>query len=189
LEGRSDVTTYYRLDWKVSPPDPSLSNTGDCPDLGVSWTMGARFARALPEPIVCSLNPKRGPKLRDLYLVDIPLFSGRLLEALRGAGVANLDSYAAELRSPSGEMHRGYFAVNVIGIVACAEMSRSEAVPGLPAPLIEFTRLVVDSGKAHGRDFFRLGENSLYILMSERIKDALDGHRFEGLAVETVETV
>ena len=41
---------YYRLDWKVVPPDPSLSNTGSCPNLGVPWTTGVPSGKPI-EPV------------------------------------------------------------------------------------------------------------------------------------------
>lgn len=180
---------YYRLDWRVVPSDPSLANTGRCPDLGIPWTMGVRVAKPVREPIACELNPARGRTLRDAFLTDIPLFSTRLLEALGAAGVDNLQSYAATVRTPEGQVHSNYRAVNIVGAIACASLEKSEVLPGTEAPMMEFARLVLDEKRALGAKFFRLAENTLCILVSHEVKLALDPLRLVGVSLEAVESV
>lgn len=178
---------YFRLDWKIVPPDRSLANTGTCPDLGVPWTMGMKLP-PLPEPIVCELNPARGRRMRDMFLTDIPLFSDRLLELLGACGVDNLDTYQAEIRSPEGEQYTNYRAVNILGLVSCADLRASEYLRGSEAPMIEFQRLVIDEKRAMGLPMFRLAESSLFILVSDCVKERLEAAGLVGVRLEAIAT-
>jgi hypothetical protein len=179
---------YYRLNWELSR-DPSLRDVEKCPDLGVPWTMGRKFKKSLPELIVCTLGSTGEPTMSDIYLTHIPLFSDHLLSALKAAGIDNFDAYRAELVSPRGKLFPNYFAVNILGLVQCAHMQESQFLPDLPAPLIEFTHLVIDAKRAAGQEFFRLGQNSLYIVISERVAKLLNGQNLVGVGISPIDTV
>lgn len=166
---------YYRLDWKA-PRGTDFANTLDSPPSPVPWTMGTLHDEVrypVPQPLVCNLHPRRGRELRDVFLVDIPLFSARMLEVLHHHGVNNLQRFDAVLRAPDGTLHEGYEAVNLVGLVACADMERSRYLPGSSPPLVEFSELVIDERKAGGAPFFRLAESSLVILVSEPLQRAM----------------
>ena len=179
---------YFRLDWKVTPPDHSLANTDTCPELDIPWTMGIKYPDTLPEPIICPLHPKRGRTMRDMFLTDIPLFSDKLITCLLRAGVDNFDTYVAELHSPEGKVYTNYRAVNIIGTVGCANLDKSIFLPNTEPPMIAFSHLVIDEQRALNRDLFRLAENTLYILVSQRIKKALDIAGCVGIRLEAVES-
>jgi hypothetical protein len=177
---------YFELDWKVS--DTELSNTGRCDDPRVSWTMGVRWERPVAQPIRCELNPKRGPKLRDAYLINIPLFSRRLLDAIRSVGVDNLQTFDAELTDLSGQVHTDYKAVNIIGAISCADLEQSQFQQPEGYPFINFQRLVIDARKARGLDLFRLGEHPARIILSARAAMAVRALDPVGVALIAVET-
>jgi hypothetical protein len=179
---------YYRLDWKVSPPDPELANTGTCNDVGVPWTMGVRYPETVSGPVVCKLHPKRGRKMRDVFLVDVPLFSQKILQCLQDLGIGNLELYDAEIHSPEGEVFAGYKAVNIVGTLACADLSQSEYLPDSEPPMMAFSKLVIDEEKARSMDIFRLAEDTLYILISERVHSALDELDLTGVSMTPMET-
>lgn len=164
---------FYELSWKVSPPDQELSNTGRCDDTRVPWTMGLLESRAIKQPIQCQLNPKRGAKLRDAYLIDIPLFTERFIDVLRKSGVNNFQTFDVELVDLAGNTHRNYKAVNIIGTIHCADLVLSEYSQTQGNPTTDFTTLVLDFMKVRNLDFFRLGENSRIIILSERVGNAL----------------
>jgi len=178
---------YFELDWKVVPADPDLANTGKCDNTGVPWSMGAHYAREVRQPIQCELNPKRGSKLRDAFLIDIPLFSERLLAAIRGAGVDNLQCFDAEIRDLSGQVHRNYRAVNILGAVKCADLTRSQFVQNPGSPFIEFTHLVLDGAKVRGMDLLRLGERPGRIMLSARVAKAIQAIEPIGITLLPVE--
>jgi hypothetical protein len=163
----------FELDWKVVPPDPELSNTGKCEDARVPWSMGVLWNKPVRQPIRCALNPRRGPKLRDAYFIDIPLFSPRLLKAVQSIGVDNLQLFDCELVDLAGEVHSHYKAVNIIGAVKCADMAASEHRQVAGAAFIDFTKLVIDNRKVLGLDLFRLGERPGRIITSDRLATAI----------------
>ena len=121
--------------------------------------------------------------MRDLFLVDIPLFSDRFLTVLNDFGVTNLQIFPAELHHQDGTVYRGYKAVNIIGLVACADLDRSTYIAGMPAPVMDFTDLVIDEAKAQSLDFFRLGENTLVIMVSEGLKQAIEAAGLTGFTL------
>lgn len=71
-------------------------------------------------------------------------------------------------------------AVNILGLVAAADMSRSVATvhDGIPLIDVSFDSLVVDSSKAGGFLFFRLAENNGTVLVHRRVKEFLQQHGF-----------
>lgn len=177
---------YYRLDTRVSPRDPDLANTLTSHDNEVPWSMGSKIVKPVPEKIKVSLNPERGRKMRDLFLIDVSLFSDRLLSALHSAGVDNLQIFDAEIHSPEGDVFPNYKAVNIIGLVSCADLSKSTYLPESEPPLMEFSNLVIDESKIGGQDFFRLAEDSLYILASERVKEKIEQAHLVGLSLTPI---
>lgn len=178
---------YYQLDWRVKGTE-EYSNTDDSPRTRVPWTMGIMYPRQVPQPVVCNLNPERGNKLRDVYLVDLPLFSNRMVKLLEDNGVSNLQCFAGGVREPDGKLHENYQAVNIVGLVSCADLTLSEYLPGTEPPLMGFSKLVIDESKIGANEFFRVQENSLYILVSERLKKAIDEAGFEGFTLNPVES-
>ncbi len=58
-----------------------------------------------------------------MYELDHPLIKGELLDALRSAGVSNLESFPALLHHPSAGLLEDYFAFNVVGMVATSSLA------------------------------------------------------------------
>lgn len=168
---------YFELDWKVDTVALGLELAmlrGE-PDLGVPWFSGRRFEEQLPEPIRCELDPDYGADLPDVFLTGIPFLSDRLIRAMRSAGADNFDVYQAEITDPvKGAAHKNYKAVNIVGKIEAADLTKSRFDPRSERFLMEFHRLVIDEKKVRGANLFRLAENPLKIVISERIKTALD---------------
>ncbi|HTO88060.1 MAG TPA: DUF1629 domain-containing protein [Thermoanaerobaculia bacterium] len=167
---------FYQLDWKVNQRalGIKLAVIGKEPNLRVPWLMGRRFEKEVPQPIALSLSPRGGPDMPDVFLTGIPLFSDRLLEAMRKAGADNFDVYSTELADPAkGTIVRHYKAVNIIGKIEAADLKKSTFDPRSEPNLMEFDVLVIDERKVRGANLFRLAENPLRIVISERIQRAL----------------
>ncbi len=178
---------YYKLDWKTSSDNSKYSNTSSAPDLDIPWTMGVFSEFIPPTPIICTLNPERGDILRDVYLIDIPLFSNKFLSVIESFGIDNIQKYNAVLKTADGKSISGYSAINIVGLVECVNFDESEFIPGSEPPLMRFKRLVLDSSKAKNFDFFRLGEHSLHIIISEKLKNALDEANLVGYSLIPIE--
>jgi len=164
------VMPYF---WMRQDPAESHGVTED-PDLpdGVSFRRGVFIAEALPLPLVFTTDNTPNEPPGDFAGAIIPLMSSSLLEALRHSGIDNLQVFPAKLENPdTGESWSDYWAVNVLGFIACADLSAStytEIIPegdGTP-PLVDFLRLVLDESKAEALPFFRLAECPDYILIN-----------------------
>jgi len=158
---------------------------------GVKWGVGRKITQALPDPLEFTLKPL-DPESADhaqhmpSYLsAGMPLFRDDLLDALRSCGVNNLDAYNASIKDPdNGQTYTNYKAINIIGLIAAADMARSEAVvhPGGPLIDVDFDSLVVDEAKARGPLMFRLAESTNAILLHEKVRDFLRSKGFQDLA-------
>lgn len=182
-------TNYFLLDrsWAMNParlPD----RYPDQP--GIFWTSGARFAQPVPEPIEVTLkpfdrnHPDQSEELAEYIKGPIPLFRDDLIKALQEAGVDNLDLYQAELiDSDNGQRYQTHKAVNVIGVIAAADLERSEAIvnPGGPIIDVSFDSLVLDEAKARGALMFRLAEATGEILVHRSVRDHLRQKGFSKL--------
>lgn len=159
--------------WMRQNPAESLGVTDD-PELpdGVSFRRGVFITKALPMPLVFPTDNTRNEPPGDFAGAVIPLMSSSLLEALRQSGIDNLQAFPAKLDNPeTGESWSDYWAVNVLGFIACADLSASTYTEIIPAgdgtpPLVDFLRLVLDEPKAQSLPFFRLAECPEYILIN-----------------------
>ncbi|WIG95911.1 hypothetical protein [Myxococcus sp. SDU36] len=180
---------YYRLDARYDFAAHGVEGVAldESPDVDVPWTMGIRYPDPVQEPIPCYLDPRSGPVMPDL-IIDVPLFSQRLVEVLKGAGVRNLDLYDAVVIDREREKtYSHYKAVNIVGLVSCADLPRSEYLPGYKPPLMKFTKLCIDEARTLGLPLFRLAEDSLVILVSEAVKEAIEASKLVGVRVVSLE--
>ncbi|XXY17976.1 hypothetical protein WME88_58080 [Sorangium sp. So ce216] len=174
------IMTYYVLSYEV----PQDENEGyldlqDGLDFdGVdSWSLGQRFLAALPDPIEVDLVPVSGYRGEpsEMYDGNMCLMSERLLSALLTCGVDNIDHYRAVLRNTETGQTYGYRAVNIVGLVAAADLAGSvwESHDGDARIDTSFDALVVNEGKALGALMFRLAENTSTILIHAKVRDHL----------------
>ncbi len=106
----------------------------------------------------------------------VPLMRKDLLDTLRAAGVNNLDAYPAELYYPDGSLAEGeYYIVNVIGVIAAADLVNSEYDVDQPENLISmgFDSLAIDSEKTKGALMFRLAESIASVIVHEQVVKAV----------------
>ncbi len=137
------------------------------------------------EPIAVEFWENGGQGLAEIFLDSIPLFSKELVEALKEAGVDNLQVFHAEITERDGNpVDREYFAVNIIGLVQCADMDKSEYTDttGTGTFAVVFRKLVIDASKTQGLNIFRLAESVSSIIVHEKIKEHLDSRDFKYLS-------
>ena len=157
---------------------------------GLKWQSGSRHSVPVPGPLRVALDPlnpsssDHGPEMPEYFKGTIPLFRDDLLEAVRSAGVDNLDLYDVAVTDPdSGRVHTNYKAVNIIGVIAAADMGKSKATVHTGGPVIdvEFDELVLDDAKPRGALIFRLAEATATILVHEKLRDHLLSRGFDKL--------
>jgi hypothetical protein len=167
---------YYILQPR-EPEDPeapeiaSFSYDRDIQDR--SWFRGLCFHNPPHEPVQVTTQ---GGELPDLSEVPLPLVSKRLADALKSAGVSNIDYYTAEIRNETtDENFCTYFAFNLVGLVAAADLSASNYdAPEGPLISVDFESLVIDEEKVRGVLMFRLAECVTAIVVHESVKRAIE---------------
>ncbi|HEY2852767.1 MAG TPA: DUF1629 domain-containing protein [Gemmatimonadaceae bacterium] len=156
-----------------------------------SWISGRRIDVPVPQPLALSIEPDEDDKepdepgaLLELYQYTAVVMSDRLLNALREAGVDNLQSFDAVIRAArTGSVTTNYKVVNVVGVVAATDMSKSQYSPPQGPPIIDvsFDSLVIDERRARGQLLFRLAESLGAIIVHQRVKDHLLARNFDML--------
>ncbi len=149
---------------------------------GLRWTRGSRFTEPVPVPLSFTLKPlnrnaeDHGPEIPEYLQGRVPLFRQDLVSALFEIGVDNLDLYDALLIDPdNGKQIPSHKAVNIIGVVAAADMDRSIATVHTGGPVIDvdFDRLVINEAKTQGALMFRLAESTNAIMVHEIVRNHL----------------
>lgn len=182
---------YYVL-MCFTPWFTKSASLGPAPEVpGVSsWLRGQPIDAPVPQPLVFTVAPDeddREPEepgvLLEMYQDSYVLMTDRLVNALRDAGVDNLQLFDAAIRDPrTGSTATNYKVVNVIGVVAAADLGKS-AYTASGAPLIDvsFDSLVIDEKRVGGLLLFRLAESLSAIIVHDRVKQHLLANGFDML--------
>ena len=151
---------------------------------GETWSMGRRFSVPPPEPIEFEMMATHNDRLLEFRKSSPPLMSSRLLTAFRKSGVDNVDVYRTVITHPTtGFQTTDYFAVNIIGLVAAADMDNSNLLGGNEEGLldVDFEGVRIDPGKAAGLLMFRLAESTNGIVVHGSVRDSLLAQGFNML--------
>ena len=107
-----------------------------------------------------------------------------MLTALAGAGVDNIDSYAATLLDQAGgRIDEEFRAINIVGRIACADLDASDCEvedPQVPVG-VDFNSLVIDEERAHGALLFRLHEACNGIVVHDSVREFLEPLQLRGV--------
>ncbi len=174
------------------------------PKLGYeqSVTSGSMIDPAKLPPLVFEYNFPRGETMPHFLTGGTVLASKSLIDLLKKIGVDNFQAFPAQLINPeTGEKRDDYFLFNVLGLmkVANLEASKYDTLMGgdpegihAPLPLLAFKSLAINGDQVGDIDMFRLAEQPMRIIISERIDNALIKYRPEGgwgIVVEEVDVV
>jgi len=182
---------YYVL-MCFTPWFTKSASIGPAPQVeGVSsWIKGQLIDTPVPQPLPFSVEPDEDDRdpdepgvLLEMYQDSYVLMTTRLVDALREAGVDNLQVYDAVISDPrTGSVADNYKVVNVVGVVACADLGRSTyTATGAPLIDVSFDSLVIDEKRAGGLLLFRLAESLSAIIVHERVKRHLLAKGFDML--------
>lgn len=192
------VALYHQ----ISPSTLSDYSVTDEPDLPgeIEFIDGTRIDESLPNPLEFAVDYPSREELPHFVGMTIPVMSDSLVKVIRSAGVDNFQVFPAVLRNPEiGEEWDGYWAVNVIGLIAAANLDKSKAdtimegdSEGVGVPLLGFHTLVLDKKKTRNSAMFRLAESSDILLVHDRVLAHIKKNRpkngwgFEATEIETV---
>ncbi len=141
------------------------------------WLTGAPLDYEVPVPIEYEIRRGFPGALKPFYDLRYPLMRDDLVEALKAAGVDNLQVFDAVIRDAnSGERHTNYRAVNVVGVVAAADMDRSGKSEMSDSDMIDasFESLAVAEGQAAGLLLFRLAESVNAVIAHARVRAVVE---------------
>lgn len=124
-------------------------------------------------------------KLPDYSTVG-PTMSLELIKTIQDVGVDNLEVYPAIFVNigTGEEFNNWHAAVNVVGLVSCADLNQSKSQP--LASKHYFHELKIDAKKAIGLFMFRLAEQPMDIILHEKVAEAIRSGQFDGLLLEEI---
>ena len=155
---------------------------------GMNFRLGRQIDVPVPTPLQFTLEPLDalaadcGPEMPAFFNLNMPLFRDDFLAAFQHFGVDNLDAYETAIFDPdNGQTYTNYKAVNIIGLVAAADMEASDATvhDGVPLIDVDFDRLVLDESKVGDFLIFRLAEATNAILVRNDLRDHLVSAGFD----------
>jgi hypothetical protein len=161
-----------------SPPNADNAMLSYKPDDPLrSWAEGARFDDPPPEPVRAEVKRGYAGNMAEFWDDPVPLMTKRLLAALRGAGVDNLDTYKAVIVDPASKKeYPDYVAFNIVGTIAAADLKKSKMDPNNPTRMIaaDFDSVTIDPKAPRGALMFRLAESVNAIVVHEKVKRAIE---------------
>lgn len=149
-----------------------------------SWASGKRFTNPPPQPVRAEVKPGYSGIMAEFWSNPVPLMTKRLHKALLDSGVANLDTYAAEIFDPKGKKtYSDYVAFNIIGVVAAADLKKSKFDAGSPDRMVsmDFDSVSIDAKATGGALMFRLAESVNAIVVHEKIKTHIEANGIDTL--------
>lgn len=168
---------YYKLWSFIDEDDAELVGGPELRTPFTNWLTGSQWREPVPDPIV--VRVENSGHLLPFYDDPVPAIKADLLRRMHSAGVSNLDDYPLLVRGPStGDECSDYRAVNVIGVIAAVDPTRSEGAPlGENESLGKFyDRIVIDEAKTLGALCFRLQEDLSCWVVAEPVKQAMMEH-------------
>jgi hypothetical protein len=165
-------------------PNAMLLNSLPAPGQWVGWIDGEAFAAPPKVPVTVRIKPGYERSDPPVFKEVPQIMTAEFFDALRSAGVDNIDVYDATLESQDGSVRiPGYKAYNIVGVVSATDLGKSEFAPDNPSRQIDASvrGLVVDQMKAKGLLLFRLAESVDTILIHNSVKVALEVRNFTGV--------
>jgi hypothetical protein len=136
---------------------------------GLAFIHGKMITIPVDNPMIFTTNAKAGDAMIDFQDGSFPVMSKRFLEIMKASGVDNLQTFPIIIKSEEDDtIWDNYFIVNILGMIACADLSKStydEIMPGF----YSFDELAIHAEKAKDTLLFRLQEDPTTIIMHRSV--------------------
>lgn len=156
-------------------PDDQERQAIDTIPSGFSWNGGSPFTEDPREALEVIMD---GDGIMvPMFNRGILLWQDELIDAVRRAGVNNIQCYECVLIDPINNVrHQNYKAVNIIGLVAAADLGKSvySSPSGVPLIDTDFDSVVIDERKTNGMLLFRMAECVSAIVVHEIVKKFIE---------------
>ena len=141
--------------------------------VGLPASFDLMSGKAMPTdirtPLVYTTNAQKGDELRAFFRGSFTIMSAELLKLFKESGVDNLQTFPAIIRSTEdGNIWDNYFGVNVLGLISCADLSKSSYSETMHGHY-RFKTLAIDSTKTDGALMFRLQEHTPTIIIHRSV--------------------
>lgn len=179
--------TYYVMEGEGVHPILTIEKTPRLP--GGPWYHGRKLKLTVPVPLEYALEKDDDEPFFNLKMMydsePVPIMHHSMVQALQAAGVNNLELFPARLTDPNtGKVHEDYQAFNVVGLVSAADLEESTLMDESAPPAMldtDFDSLVIDEKKIMGFRLFRLAESCSAIVVSEKVKKAVEERGIPGI--------
>lgn len=127
---------------------------------------------------VMNEDSKRGRMTDHLNITELhgPLFSGKAIEQFKALNVGNIEFFDIDVYDPeTGTTYDAYKLVNIVGVVDCVDMEKSDLKFYTDGDIKRIWKLVLDEGKIPGEmKVFRLEKFRTIIVVHDIVKKAFE---------------
>ena len=154
----------------------------------VNLNKGVKLPADFETPVTFKVDQStEGREMPTLFMVPTFVARRKFFDALVAAGVDNVDAYPAVIRDESaGKEWKDHLFLNVVGVVSCADLAASESHELGPDIRI-VDRIVMERGKVPKAHIFRLAEDKLRVVISDRVHERLRDAGFDDVYFQPVE--
>ena len=142
----------------------------------IDFISGEPIDQPLDDPIVFTTKATKDDVIPAFWNTAMPAVSKRFVDILEGAGIDNLQKFPAIVKSINDDtVWEDYYAVNILDMVKCADLSLSEYNEIFPGSY-SFDTLAIDASLAKGLLIFRLYESPDVILIHKSVGKYIGQH-------------
>jgi hypothetical protein len=123
-------------------------------------------------PVIFTLDEElRHGELPTFFTTPAWVVRRQVYQDLRNLGLDNFQVYDARIEDPiDGRVIEDYVYLNVVGLVSCADMAKSQHASIGPG-MVMINELVLDKRRVPSLDLFLLAEDTDKTLVSQRVHD------------------
>lgn len=138
---------------------------------------GKRLVEGLDVPLMFKVDCMAENPPDDFPGSEIMVLSDRFIDALKKAGVDNMQCFDAVLINPetSDKWETGYKAVNFLGYRDCVDIEKSDC-DEIGLGNFAFRDIAIDEKRAGGKLCFHIPQASHILIFHESVLDYLDEH-------------
>jgi hypothetical protein len=150
-------------------------------------------------PFICDLDDEDQTNRFPTFFTSPALIATKqFYQDLTEAGVNNLEVLPVIIRDKVNNREiNDYVLINIIGRMSCAAMEESDSdrlneeadENDFADSMYVINKLVIDSSKTSGMDFFVLHEDTDNIIVSEQIVKKLEPKNYKDVEFEELETI
>lgn len=155
----------------------------------IEFSTGHFLPKDFKGPLVVSLDEDFiDGEMATLYMDPAVIVKKQFCQKLMSLGIDNIELHPVIIQDNvrNREIH-DYVFMNIIGRVSCADMTRSE-YSELGDDMNIIDKLVIDTSKTNGLEFFLVHEDTDCIVISERVYQELKKMEYPDIYFELLET-